>query len=301
MNSARFVLFCKSYAGDLLRFARLWNSICKHNREKLPFYASVPAAELELFQKEVGYPPGLVWMTDEEIVNANPPLNTDRYRAWDGRKSQQVVKSEFWRYVDCDAYLCLDSESEFLRDFGLLDFLHSSGAPYTVMHQNKELLQLAADKGISKVLRENAAEADRGRSIFGREGPDYVFGPTPVIWAKAVWHDLDKRYLEPRGWTLWDAIESFPSELHWYGEALMHFQSIPLQPIGPLFRVYHYNWQWHTMQRLGETPEKLKANYLGMLRQSNWDYSRDSGLGNRRKSPASQLLRACKHFLARFR
>lgn len=301
MNPNRIALYCKSYSGDLSRFERLWSTIAAHNRDGLPCYASVPAAELELFQQTVGRPDGLVWLTDEDIIRSNPRADLERYRLWDGRKSQQVVKSEFWRLVDCDAYLCIDSESEFLRDFGLADFVHPSGTPYTVLHQNKELLQMAADKGITKVLRENAAEADRGRKIFERKGPDYAFGPTPVIWSKAVWRDLDNRYLKPRGWTLWDAIESFPSELHWYGEALLHFQSIPLLPVGPLFRVYHYNWQWHTMRRLGETPEKLKANYLGMLRQSNWDYSRDSGLGDRRKSPASRVLRAFKHFLARFR
>jgi len=262
MSEPNLAIFCKSYAGDLTRFGRLWESIEKHNHDRLPVYVSVPESEQQLFQQHIGRPDGLTWLTDEEIV---------------------------------------DSESEFLRDFGFPDFVHPSGAPYTVMHQNKELLQLAADKGITKVMRENAAEADRGREIFGRAGPDYAFGPTPVIWSKAVWQDLDEKYLEPRGWTLWDAIESFPSELHWYGEALLHYRSIPLQPVGPLFRVYHYNWQWHAMRRLGETPEKLKANYLGMLRQSNWDYSRDSGLGDRRKSPASRLLRAFKHFLARFR
>jgi hypothetical protein len=301
MGSESLALFCKSYAGDLVRFERLWLSVTRHNRERISFYASVPASELEIFKAKIGNPPGLNWLTDEKIVAASPRANLDNYSTWDGRKSQQVVKSEFWRAVDCDAYLCIDSESEFLRDFDVADFVHPSGTPYTVMHQNKELLQIAADKGISKVLRESAEEADRGRAIFGREGPDYAFGPTPVIWARAVWRDLDEKYLAPRGWTLWDAIETFPSELHWYGEALLHFRSIPLIPIGPLFRVYHYNWQWHTMRRLGETTETIKANYLGMLRQSNWDYTRDSGLGIRRKPLPSRLLRAVKHFLARFR
>jgi hypothetical protein len=301
MESESLALFCKSYGGDLVRFERLWLSVTRHNRERISFYASVPASELEIFKAKIGNPPGLNWLTDEEIVTANPRANLDNYRTWDGRKSQQVVKSEFWRSVDCGAYLCIDSESEFLRDFGVADFVHPSGTPYTVMHQNKELLQLAADKGITKVLREAAVEADRGRAIFDRKGPEYAFGPTPVIWSQAVWRDLDEKYLAPRCWTLWDAIETFPSELHWYGEALLHFRSIPLIQIGPLFRVYHYNWQWHTMRRLGETPETIKANYLGMLRQSNWDYTRDSGLGVRRKSLPSRLLRAVKHFLARFR
>ena len=301
MRSETLALFCKSYGGDLVRFGRLWLSVTKYNREHIPFYASVPASELEIFKSKIGNAPGLTWLTDEEIIQSNPRGGLGQYRSWDGRKSQQVVKADFWRALDCDAYLCIDSESEFLRDFGVADFIHPSGTPYTVMHQNKELFQLAADKGITKVLREAAVEADHGRAIFDRKGPDYAFGPTPVIWSKAVWRDLDEKYLAPRGWTLWDAIETFPSELHWYGEALLHFRSIPLIPIGPLFRVYHYNWQWHTMRRLGETPETIKENYLGMLRQSNWDYSSDSGLGVRRKSLPSRLLRAIKHFLAQFR
>jgi hypothetical protein len=301
VNQSSFILFCKTYAGDLWRFDRLWRSVLKYNRDKLPFYASAPASELELFKERIGSPSDLTWLSDEEIVAANPRSTIDRYLAWDGRRSQQVVKAEAWRLVDCESYLCIDSESEFLRDFRISDFVHPSGSPYTVVHQDKELLQLAANKRIDKVLIDNAADAARGRAIFNRQGPDYAFGPTPVIWSKAVWRDLDERCLMDRGWTLWDAIDSFPSELHWYGEALLHFRSIPLLPIGPLFRVYHYNWQWHAMRRLRENSATIKANYLGLLRQSNWDYSRDSGLGNRRRNAFSRTLRAAKHFLSRFR
>ena len=39
-------------------------------------------------------------------------------------------------------YLCIDSDSIFIRDFGKTDFLASDGEPYTVLHQNKELFQL---------------------------------------------------------------------------------------------------------------------------------------------------------------
>ncbi len=300
-KSPKFALFCKSYSGDLHRFERLYKSLNQHNREKLPFYASVPESELALFKSTLTKDAEIIWLSDERIIQSNPRTDLTRYKNWDDRKSQQVVKSEFWRAVDCDAYLCIDSESEFLRDFGMDDFLDASGTPYTVIHQNKELLQLAVNKEIAKVLRENLAHAERGRAIFNRQGPNYAFGPTPVIWSSAVWRDLDENYLISKGWTLWDAIENYPNELHWYGEALLHFRSIPIHAIEPLFRVYHYNWQWHTMRRLGETPEKLKSNYLGMLRQSNWDYSRDSGLGGRRKSMPSRFLRAAKHFLSQFR
>lgn len=296
---ANFMLFCKSYSGDLKRIQRLWLSVQRFNRDQIPLYISVPEAERILFKQTFGTPDGLTWVNDEDIVLANPRADLECYRTWDGRLSQQVVKSEFWRYSGCDSYLCMDSESEFIRDFRRSDFLDSQDQPYTVMHQSKELLQLAANKDIHRVLADFHRDSATLKLVFARQGPDYDFGPTPVIWSAKVWRDLDERYLEPRGQTLWDAIQDKPSELRWYGEALLHFNSIPLLPIEPLFRVYHYSWQWHAYRRLGETIEKLKGEYLGVLCQSNWQYEWD--VGAKKKSAFSRMVRRIKFQLARLR
>jgi hypothetical protein len=298
---ATFVLYCKSYAGDLKRVQRLWLSIEKFNCDRIPFFVSIPKADRALFEAAIGRHEGLIWVNDEDIVLANPRASLESYRIWDGRLSQQVVKSEFWRYARCDAYLCIDSESEFIRDFFTSDFLTEEGHPYTVMHQAKELLQLATNKGIQRVADDFHQGSAEIKAIFGRKGPDYDFGPTPVIWAASVWRDLDDAYLKPQNKTLWDAIAENPSELRWYGEALLQFQSVPLRPVEPLFRVYHYNWQWHTLRRLGETIEKLKGEYLGVLCQSSWQYSWDAGQQATRKSWLSRFWRAIRSGMARFR
>ncbi len=296
-----FLLFCKSYAGDLKRVKRLWLSVQRFNVDRIPFYISVPAADRALFEQTIGQHPGLFWVSDEDIVRANPMADPGQYRLWDGRLSQQVVKSEFWRHAGCENYLCLDSESEFIRDFRQSDFLDPQGVPYTVMHQSKELLQLAANKGIDKVLDDFHRDSAMMKSVFGRSGPDYDFGPTPVIWSARVWQDLDEHYLRPKGMTLWDAIRERPSELRWYGESLLHFRSIPLLPVEPLFRVYHYNWQWLAQRRLRESASTLRSVYLGVLCQSSWQYEWDSGTQAKRKSWPSRMVRAAKAWLARFR
>ncbi len=292
----KFVLFCKSYEGDLRRVVRLWQSVQRYNRDKIPLYISVPLADRPLFEQMLGHHEGLVWVSDEEIVLANPRANLEPYQTWDGRLSQQVVKSECWRLIGCDSYLCLDSESEFIRDFFLADFVSVDGTPYTVMHQAKELLQLAANKGIKKIGEHFHRECAVLKTVFGREGPDYDFGPTPVIWSAKVWQDLDERFLKPQGKTLWEAIQERPSELRWYGEALLQFHSIPLLPIEPLFRVYHYNWQWHTQRRLGETANKLRSEYLGVLCQSNWQNDFDYGVKPRRNSWISRKIKKLLRF-----
>ena len=296
---SNFLLFCKSYTGDLKRIQRLWLSVQRFNIDLIPFYISVPEADRTLFEQTLGTPDGLYWVSDEDIVRANPRADLTYYRTWDGRLSQQVVKSEFWRYANCDSYLCLDSESEFIRDFRRSDFLDSQDRPYTVIHQAKELLQLATNKGISRVSEAFHRDSALLKEVFKREGPDYDFGPTPVIWSARVWQDLDECYLKAKGKTLWDAIQERPGELRWYGEALLHYNSIPLLPIEPLFRVYHYNWQFHTQRRTGESIEKLQGEYLGVLCQSNWQYEWD--FGSKKKSVFSRMARWLKRQLAKLR
>lgn len=299
MHTSTFLLFCKSYAGDIKRIQRLWLSVQRFNRDGIPLYISVPEKDRFLFEQTLGRPESLIWVNDEDIVRANPRADLTCYRTWDGRLSQQVVKSEFWRYSGCENYLCLDSESEFIRDFRRNDFLDSYDRPYTVIHQSKELLQLATNKRIERVPEAFHRESALLKAVFAREGPDYDFGPTPVIWSAKVWQDLDDHYLKPRKQTLWDAIQERPSELRWYGEALLNFNSIPLLPIEPLFRVYHYSWQWHAHRRIGERIEKLKGEYLGILCQSNWQYEWD--FGSKKKSALSRIVRWMKFRLAGLR
>jgi len=295
-----FSLFCKTYAGDLRRAGRLIASIERHNRAGLPIFISTPRADQVQFINALGAERAN-WVCDEDIIAVEPRQDGGRYARWDGRLSQQVIKSEFWRLGVGDAYLCLDSDSEFIRDFSLDDFIcPMSGTPFTVINQAKELCQLADNRGIAKVRTHFLQDAAAMRERFGRRGPEFDFSPTPVVWSARVWRDLYEQWLAPRGMDFWDAIETFPSELRWYGEALLKFRSIDLIPIEPLFRVYHYDWQYARLAALGECRDTLAHNYLGVVMQSNWDFDMDSP-GARQKSLASRLVRRVRRAFARFR
>lgn len=302
MSESNFYLFCKSYSGDVARVWDLWLSIKVFNKDKIPFYISVPEKELGYFKSFFGMDANEIkWVTDEEIIKKTPNPSLGRYASWDGRLSQQVVKSEFWRLFEEDiSYLCLDSESQFIRDFYIVDYFLND-VPYTVFHQNKELLQLAENKKIKKINFHFLNESNLLKNLFKRLGPNYDFGPTPVIWSSKVWKSLEENYLNPNGLSLWDAVEMAPSELRWYGEALLAYNAIPIYPIEPIFRVYHYDWQYFTSKKMGETNKTLIANYLGILKQSNWDYERDYGQQAKRKSFLSKVVRVLKRIAARFR
>jgi hypothetical protein len=292
MATLDLALFCKSYRQDLLRAVQLCRSVREFNRDSIPFYLSVPAADMNAFAdalKDLE----VALITDAEIVGKNPRIDVDRFANLPGGKAQQIVKADFWRYGAARSYLCLDSDSYFLRDFHRSDFISPEGHPYTVMHQAKELLHFAALSGMSRIARDRERECAEIMGIFERNGRCFEFGPTPVIWSGRVWRDLDEKFLLPKGLTIIDAIDLHPGELRWYGEALLAFRSIPLIPIEPIFRCYHYEEQYHLYRKIGENEATVARNYLGVCMQSNWDKKLDLT----KKFRFSKFRRAVKRFL----
>lgn len=293
------VLLCKTYPGDAQRVQRLMASLSEHNPQQLPVVVIVAEADRAQFRALLaGHGADIV--SDEDVVRSHPQAKQKdllaRYRATPGYRAQQVIKADAWRLLGCDACLCIDSDSVFLRDITRSDFIAPGGHPYTLMHQSRELMQLALNRGHPEVLASFRAESARLKAEFGRSGADFDFGPTPVPWSARVWHDLHEYHLQPKGWTLWDAIDAVPTELRWYGEALLAFRSIPIEPIEPLFRVYHHEWQWLALQRQGETAAMLAEQFLGVVYQSNWDYELDAP-GTR--SAASRISRQLKRWRRR--
>ena len=302
----KIYLLCKSYIGDLNRAVKLAQSIKRHNKDKIPFYIVVPSKDRAIFEEKInGLSADVNWFSSEEIVLANSRADIKFYNEYHGYLRQQIIKSDFWRMFDHESYdityISLDSDCFFIRDFYLSDFMNANNESYTVMHQNKELLQLANNKKIEKVARHFHEDCEAIKKIFGRTGPNYAYDSPPFIWSSRVWKDLESHYLIPNNMTLWDAIKILPSELRWYGEALLKYKSIPLIPIEPLFRCYHYDWHYFTNKRLGETHETLQNEYLGIVQNSSWDFKNDFRDGTGGKPWLSRLLRYVKQFLARWR
>jgi hypothetical protein len=286
------VLYCKSYRKDFLRLKRLLASIQQFNRDEIPFYVSTPETDKELLLQVVGNN-GYHWVSDESIIAANPRVISDHTSSILGGLAQAIIKSEFWRLGITTNYLCIDSDSIFIRDFCKADFVAPDGDPYTVLHQNKEFFQMATNRGRLKVERDLRSEAERVQALFGRLGPQYYCAPAPFIWSAKVWQSLDQAYLIPNGITLWDAVTPQYPETLMYGEALFKYQAIPIRAIEPLFRVYHYDWQYYLCKRLGETTKKLKQNFIGVIYQSNWEVEMDL---ESNKSKLSLMLKRVKRF-----
>jgi hypothetical protein len=272
----------------------LLESIDQFNQDKIPFYISTPQdqrAELTAILGDVNYQ----WVSDESIIAANPKAPQGIEKTRSGSLSQQAIKSEFWRLGISENYVCLDSDCVFIKSFSRSDFLASDGNPYTVIYQNKEFFQLAANRNYAKVANNLRVEGDTVKALFGRLGPNYYCPCPPFIWSAKVWRSLDENYLMPRNLSFWDiSTESHPETLL-YLEALLNYRAIPLNPIEQLFRIYYYDWHFFLQRRLGESFQKLTGNYLGVIYQSNWESNLDNGVPM--KSVLSRVVRSAKRFL----
>jgi len=268
------VLYCKSYHNDLNRVARLAASITLNNRGKLPFFLSVPQADLELFTP-LAHEHQFTLLADETILALTLGTGKTRTPVLEPRQLQQVVKSEFWRLGLCQNYLVIDSDSWFIRPFGSDDFLYEGDQPYTVINEGSHMLHGAARTGETKRIIQYRELRERAKTLFNRPGRLYDFAPTPCVWSATVWAGLYRDHAEPRGLNFQDLIIEFPCETQWYGEYLLTHPVIPLRPVEPLFKCFHYADDLAESVRLGETEAVLAENFLGIVSQSNWDHASD--------------------------
>lgn len=258
----QIILYTKSYSGDLDRLKVSIESIKKYNKDNIPYYVSVPRSELSLFTSQI----------DSTYVNlvADEDIYTVNSQNW---TTQQIVKSSFWKLGVCDNYVMLDSDSYFIKDFFIRDFMYDTETPYTVMHEQKDLFQWTSkNKALLGFDPYNGYVETRKpiMETLGRQGRVYDFGPGPIIWSTKVWKSLEENYLLPNSLLFEDLINSVASEFTWYGEYLMVSKEIEIIPVEPLFKFFHYGQQYVDYKQRGFTEEDFKQNYLGIVMQSNW-------------------------------
>ena len=269
--ATKLVLYCKTYIRDAYRAKRLLKSVMKYNADKIDFYISFPLAEKEKIQNILGTV-GYNYIPDEEIWQFQSNM--------DGWRSQQIIKSNLWKAVDIENYVCIDSDTYFIRDFYRSDFLHSSGTIYSLVHDNKEVQQYEKLFFGKKYMENGYVKAVRAyRSIFGQDHSKvWDYGPPPYLWSVKVWKALEENYLRPNDLT----FETFQlymqqqfgiamREAVTYGEFLMAAKPIDLYPTSGLSKFYHWKEMYDFEQENGLGLEvNIKDNYLAITLQSNW-------------------------------
>ena len=251
----KFVLYCKSYRGDLERVKLLSETIEKHNKENLPFIISVPEEDKELFESDVPYYTEVI--ADESYCGFN--------KGWHG---QQFVKASFFLTEIAEYYLCIDSDSYFFKDFYLSDFMASEDTPYLIMHSHNVFWEWW-DR-YSYKFNFDARESYKKEYLsikehLGTGGKVQHYGPSPFIWDTKVWKWLNLKY------GISNLFHKHTNELKWYGEGAIA-SGANFYPCAPLMACMHYKEQYKMYKEDWDYQEKHFHNqYLGIVMQSNWD------------------------------
>lgn len=270
-----FAIIIKSYYNDLNRAERLVKSIREYNRDNIPLYLIVPPEDLSAFKDKLGLE-DIAYFVDSDILDLTMSCSKMEEISLPPVIMQQIVKSEFWRLGIAENFLIIDSDSYFIKDFTIKDFMFNEDTPYTIMNEGRHQLDWAARAGNERFIRDYHELREKALNLFGRKGPHFDFAPTPMICSSKVWAAMYEKVAKPAGESFYDQIVRFPCETQWYGEFLLYDQTIPIIPREPLFKVWGFEDQWKEGISLGETDEVLIRNYLGVIDQSYWSKSLDA-------------------------
>lgn len=250
---SNMALMCKTYRKNLSRLSILKQSIDKYNVENIPFYIVAPEADIPFITKDIvtgneSYP---IEVMGEETFLGDDSLGN-------GWLDQQIVKLRFYKAGVCDFYLMLDSDSYFIRNFYVSDFMYDDKTPYIVCHEGKDAKLINNKCGNSDMFYKE----QEIRSFFGREkGRPYRFLTTPIMMSNAVCKELDTKYNAK------NLIKMVSCEAAWHGEYLLANHTVDFKPCEPFFKAMVYKKQYNFYKKLKITTNDIRRLYLGIVMQ----------------------------------
>ena len=167
---------------------------------------------------------------------------------------------DLWRTVPYDVCVVVAPTVEFVRPFGVRDFVRADGVPYAVVSEEAERrVEGAVDLGAADAARDAAQEAlgltDRRR---------FVSRGVAVVSARALraFHD---EVLRSRGWSYDDALTVCADELAWYHSWLRAGSPVPFAQREPLVVPLDTPGRRSDYRLNGVTAPDIARGYLGVL------------------------------------
>jgi hypothetical protein len=259
----------KSYSKDVDYAARLISSFQKFNDEGIHLYCVVPETDLARFTPLEG---PHVSVLPQELL-ASHLSETPMHGLAPGYINQEIVKLSFWELGYAANYFCVDSDAEFIRPFGVGDFLAPDGYPYTVLVEDKDLH--VEPRYYREHWIERERQLDRIKELVGLHDPITRTCHGHQVFSSAVLADFRDQFLAPRGWDYSDALAESPYEFSWYNFWLQARRTIPIHAREPLVKVFHNEDQHLEHIRRGIRVADVARAYVAIVVNSN--YSRTIG------------------------
>ena len=267
-----FCFMLKSFSDDLAYAKRLIQSFHKFNKDNIHMFVVVPKDDVKIFQQienqnnisildETSI--GLELVTDNSVGGIRP-----------GYIIQELIKLGFWETRLCDNYLCIDSDSEFIKHFYINDFMYDKVTPYSVLIEDKELQVDPEYHSIFWKSRENSL--NKIKEFIDFKDPRSLTYHANITFNSEVLKSFKTDLLNKKRITYIDVLKISAYEFSWYNFWLQKTKTIPIEIKEPFFKMFHSKTQHLNYLRMGIKIEDIARGYLGITMNSN--YSRGYGI-----------------------
>jgi len=256
-------------------------SFHEFNAEGLKLFVVIPKTDLELFAQ---FTCSTVEVISEDRLGAHL-VDREVHGMRPGYINQEIVKLAFWELELCANYFCVDSDAEFIRPFGVEDFMFDSNTPYSVLVQDLELA--VEPEYFDQYWGSREAELRSIAEAVGLDSRVILTCHGHTVFSAVVLRSFVSEFLNARSWTYVDALEFSPYEFTWYNLWLQKSRVIDVYPREPWIKVFHNQAQHMEYLLRGVTLNDIARGYLGVVVNSN--YSRGLGVVDA-GSPQEEVL-----------
>lgn len=278
----KFCFFCITYSNDYKAFVSMIDSFKKHNIDKIPFVVAVQneniyaqnggglldipngnsLSDFKIFEDEC-----IKIIQDTDFAFPYLIKNKRTSGLSSGYLNQEIAKLAFFEYKFAEHYLCIDSDTIFIRDFKVSDFFYDDTTPYITLVQDKDLhskayyIDFARNRihFIKKIFDFLEVKDSRLRTCHNSQ-----------IFSHKVLCDFRDSFMKPRNLTFIDLLEISPFEFTWYSAYFQKVSLIREVSIDPFFKIYHTKSEYILDRLSGNNISNLKSQYIGYILNSNW-------------------------------
>ena len=264
---------CKSFKGDFQYARRMVESFNRHNADQIYLYFVVPQDDIELFESLSAV---RVRILSENLFKEYLVADNRVGGVRPGYINQQIVKMAFWETGIAENYFNVDSDTYFIRDFYLSDFIDNDGYPFSVLVDDKELISDGEYyhkywQGRYKVLKKIAEEIyESSLNVI----PKTCHGHT--VFNYSVLKNFKDVYLSQKHQSYIDCLSIGYYEFSWYNFWLQKSNLIPVKASEPFIKVFHTKKQHVDALRANFQESDYARGYIGLCVNSN--FSRDMGM-----------------------
>ena len=260
-----FVMFCKTYSGDYDRVSLLISSFNKYNVDKISFVLSVPEQEQEMFEQ---FGSDTISVVSDESYAGKYFTDKKLHNLAIGYCNQEICKLAFWESKIAKNYLCLDSDSLFIRDFHESDFMADDDTPFMVLVMDKDLaiekhyhdFWLGRQEFIKKIYAAVELDDRRYRTCHNAQ-----------VLNATVLASLKNDFMKKHNYSYADLIAIAPFEFTWYNAWFQKCGLIREVAVEPFFKMFHMRIEY-TMSRLrGLDLDDYAYSYVGIILNGDWE------------------------------